>query len=62
MGTDQQLRDGIKQHGKFMNSSAENITFLQVTDLEMLCSNSISELKSAGLSEKNTNDIFADMQ
>ena len=35
MGTEQQLRDGIKQHGEFqyevgefINSSAENITFL----------------------------------
>ena len=62
MGTEQQLCDGIKQHGKFINSSAENIRFLRVTDLETLCSNSISELKSAGLPEKNTNDIFADMQ
>ena len=64
MGTEQQLRDGLKQHGEFqyevgefINSSAENITFLRVTDLETLCSNSVSELKSAGLLEKNANDI-----
>ena len=49
MGTEQQLRDGIKQNGEFkykvgefINLSAENITFLRMTDLETLCSNSLS--------------------
>ena len=59
MGTERQLREGLRNHGEFeyevgefINSSGETVTFLRVTDFEKLYKTSVEEMKNSGLVSK----------
>ena len=63
MGTERQLREGLRKHGEFeyevgefINSSGETVTFLQVTDFETLYKTSVEEMKNSGLLSKDTSN------
>ena len=63
MGTERQLREGLRKHGEFeyevgefINSSGETVTFLRVTDFETLYKTSVEEMKNSGLLSKDTSN------
>ena len=62
MGTERELREGLKEHGefdyevgKFINSAGETVTFLRATDVRSLCKNSFDALKDAKLLPNDNN-------
>ena len=64
MGTERQLREGLRKHGEFeyevgefINSSGQTVTFLRVTDFETLYKTSVEEMKNSGLLSKDTNNV-----
>ena len=64
MGTERELREGLKNHGEFdyevgefTNKAGEVVTFLRVTDVEQFCKSSLEDLKKSGLISKDHNNI-----
>ena len=62
LGTEKELREGLKEHGefdyevgKFINSAGETVTFLRATDVRSLCKNSFDALKDANLLPNDNN-------
>ena len=62
MGTERELREGLKEHGEsdyevgeFINSAGETVTFLRATDVRSLCKNSFDALKDAKLLPNDNN-------
>ena len=65
MGTERELREGLKNHGgfdyevgEFTNRVGEVVTFLRVTDVEQRCKSSLEDLKKSGLILKDHNNIY----
>ena len=61
MGTERELREGLKQQGEFecevgefVNSSQETVTFIRVTDYKTLCTESLSKMRESGQVPKGT--------
>ena len=64
MGTEHELREGLKSHGEFeyevgefTNEAGDVVTFLRVTDPESLCRSSLDDMRKGGLIPPENNDI-----